>query len=189
MNVGIDVTKNIHEACILTESGEQIGNFIQIKNSKSSIKKFRGSVESAARELNLIPRIGMEATGIYWIPVCCELSRYYEIHLYNPSQIRGFAAVNIRGSKTDIIDAKTIAKMLRFGEAPKPSDMLEMGEEKLFELMKTTSRNYYSPDKTRELPNKAEDSISPEFIEVVLSFEFREHSHDVRLSADNHTLK
>ncbi|OEC90501.1 hypothetical protein A9239_04580 [Methanosarcina sp. A14] len=41
LNVGIDVAKNVHEACILTESGEQIGNFIQIKNSKSSVQKFR----------------------------------------------------------------------------------------------------------------------------------------------------
>ncbi|WP_229395657.1 IS110 family transposase [Methanosarcina sp. DH1] len=235
MNVGIDVAKNVHEACILTESGEQIGNFIRIKNSKSSIQKFRESIESASRELNLIPRIGMEATGIYWYSVYFELSRDYEIHLYNPSQIRGFAAVNIRGSKTDQIDAKTIARMLQFGESPKvcygdktrielkeycrfrfklksklsdlkkrfvrnvhlifpgydqvfssvftktsiailkeaprPLDMLEMGEEKLFELMKTASRNYYSPDKTRELLSKAKDSIPPEFIEGVLLFE------------------
>jgi hypothetical protein len=61
--LGIDGAKNIHEACILTGSGEQIGNFIRIKNSKSSIERFRESVESAARELNLTPRIGMEATG------------------------------------------------------------------------------------------------------------------------------
>lgn len=235
LNVGIDVAKNVHEACILTESGEQIGNFIRIKNSKSSIQKFRESIESASRELNLIPRIGMEATGIYWYSVYFELSRDYEIHLYNPSQIRGFAAVNIRGSKTDQIDAKTIARMLQFGESPKvcygdktrielkeycrfrfklksklsdlkkrfvrnvhlifpgydqvfssvftktsiailkeaprPLDMLEMGEEKLFELMKTASRNYYSPDKTRELLSKAKDSIPPEFIEGALLFE------------------
>lgn len=63
LNVGIDVAKNMHEACILTESGEQIGNLIRIKDSKSSIEKFKESVESAARELNLTPRIGMEATG------------------------------------------------------------------------------------------------------------------------------
>ena len=111
LNVGIDVAKNVHEACILNDKGEQIGNFIRIKNLKCSIEKFRGRVESTASELDLIPRIGMEATGIYWYTIYCELSKHYEIHLYNSSQVRG--------SKTDKIDAKTIAGMLRFGEAPK----------------------------------------------------------------------
>jgi transposase len=119
LNIGIDVAKDVHEVCILNDKGEQIGKYIRIKNFKSSIEKFRERVESTASELDLIPRIGMEATGIYWYTIYCELSKHYEIHLYNPSQVRGFAAVNVRGAKTDKIDAKTIAGMLRFGEAPK----------------------------------------------------------------------
>ena len=235
LNIGIDVAKDVHEACILNDKGEQIGKYIRIKNFKSSVEKFREHVESITSELDLIPRIGMEATGIYWYTIYCELSKHYEIHLYNPSQVRGFAAVNVRGAKTDKIDAKTIAGMLRFGEAPKicygdktrmelkeycrfhfklkskivnlkkrlirnmhlifpgydqlfsniftktsiailnqaprPSDMLAMGEEKLSELMKKTSRNHYSPEKARELLGMAKDSISPEFIEEALLFE------------------
>ena len=58
-------------------------------------------MELTASELNLIPRIGMEATGICWYTIYCELSKHYEIHLYNPSQVREFAAVNVRGAKTD----------------------------------------------------------------------------------------
>ena len=235
LNIGIDVAKDVHEACILNDKGEQIGKYIRIKNFKSSIEKFRQRVESTASELDLIPRIGMEATGIYWYTIYCELSKYYEIHLFNPSQVRGFAAVNVRGAKTDKIDAKTIAGMLRFGEAPKicygdkmrlelkeycrfrfklislmanlkkrlirnihlifsgydqlfssifiktsiailneaprPSDMLEMGEEKLYELMRKTSRNHFSPEKARELLEMAKDSISLDFIEEALLFE------------------
>ena len=49
--------------------------------------------------------------------------------------------------------------------------MLEMGEEKLYELMKKTSRNHYSPEKARELLEMAKDSISPDFIEEALLFE------------------
>jgi len=235
LNIGIDVAKDEHEACILNDKGEQIGKYIRIKNFKSSIEKFRQRIESTASELDLIPRIGMEATGIYWYTVYCELSKYYEIHLFNPSQVRGFAAVNVRGAKTDKIDAKTIAGMLRFGEAPKicygdkmrlelkeycrfrfklislmanlkkrltrnihlifsgydqffssifiktsiailneaprPSDMLEMGEEKLYELMRKTSRNHFNPEKARELLEMAKDSISLDFIEEALLFE------------------
>jgi transposase len=235
LNIGIDVAKDVHEACILNNKGEQIGKYVRIQNFKRSIEKFRERVESVALELDLIPRIGMEATGIYWYNIYCELSKHYEIHLYNPSQVKGFAAVNVRGAKTDKIDAKTIAGMLRFGEAPKicygdkirmevkeycryrfklkskvvnlkkrlirnvhlifpgydrlfcsiftktsiailnkaprPLDMLEMGEEKLSELMKKTSRNHYGPEKARELLEMAKSSISPEFIEDTLVFE------------------
>jgi len=235
LNIGIDVAKDVHEACILNDNGEQIGKYIRVKNFKSSIENFRKYVESTASELELIPRIGMEATGIYWYAIYCELSKYYEIHLFNPSQVRGFAAVNVRGVKTDKIDAKTIAGMLRFGEAPKscygdkmrlelkeycrfrfklvslmsnlkkrlirsihlifsgydqlfssifiktsiailneaprPSDILEMGEEKLYELMRKTSRNHFSPEKARELLEMAKDSISLDFMEEALLFE------------------
>jgi len=235
LNIGIDVAKNIHEACILNDRGEQIGKYIRIQNFERSIEKFIERVESIAFESDLIPRIGMEATGIYWYSIYCKLSKHYEIHLYNPSQVKGFAAVNVRGAKTDKIDAKTIAGMLRFGEAPKicygdktrmeikefcrfrfklvslmanlkkrlirnvhlifpgydqlfssiftktsiailnkaprPSDMLEMGEEKLYELMRKTSRNHFSPEKARELLEMAKDSISLDFIEDALLFE------------------
>lgn len=70
LNIGIDVAKDIHEACILNDKGEQIGKYMRIKNFKSSIEKFRHLVELTARELDLIPRIGMEATGIYWYRYC-----------------------------------------------------------------------------------------------------------------------
>jgi transposase len=235
LNIGIDVAKDIHEACILNDKGEQIGKYIRVENFKSSIEKFRERIESTAFELDLIPRIGMEATGIYWYNIYCELSKHYEIHLYNPSQVKGFASINVRKAKTDKIDAKTIAGMLRFGEAPKicygdktrmeikeycrflfklkstminlkkrlirnmhlifpgydrlfssiftktsiailnqaprPSDILEMGEEKLYDLTRKTSRNHYSPQKARDLLEMAKDSISPDFIEEALLFD------------------
>lgn len=119
LNIGIDIAKNIHEACLVNENGEQIGKFIQLRNSKKSIEKFTKHIESVSKELNAKPRIGIEATGIYWYSLFSELSKKYKIHVYNPSQISGFASVNIRESKTDKIDAKTIANMLRFGESPK----------------------------------------------------------------------
>ena len=43
--------------------------------------------------------------------------------------------------------------------------MLEMGEEKLYELMRKISRNHHSPEKARELLEMARDSISPDFME------------------------
>ena len=55
LNIGIDVAKDVHEACILNDKGEQIGKYIRIKNFKSSIEKFRQRVESTVSELDLVP--------------------------------------------------------------------------------------------------------------------------------------
>jgi transposase len=119
LNVGIDVAKNIHEVCMVNENGEQIGKYFQLRNSKKSMQKFKMKIESISKELNAKPRIGLEATGIYWYSLHSELSKYYKVHIFNPSQSSGFSSVNIRDSKTDKIDALTIANMLRFGESPK----------------------------------------------------------------------
>ncbi len=119
LNIGIDVSKNTHEACLVNDSGEQIGKFMKLRNSRKSVDKFREFIKSKSQDMNAKPRIGLEATGIYWYSLYSEISRDYDINIYNPSQIRGFASVNIRGSKTDKIDAKTIANMLRFGDAPR----------------------------------------------------------------------
>jgi hypothetical protein len=44
-NIGIDIAKNVHEACLVNENGEQIGKFIQLRNSKKSIEKFTKHIE------------------------------------------------------------------------------------------------------------------------------------------------
>jgi len=119
LNIGIDVAKNIHEVCMVNENGEQIGKYFQLRNSRKSMQKFRTKIESVSKELNAKPRIGLEATGIYWYSLHSELSKYYKVHIFNPSQSSGFSSVKIRDSKTDKIDALTIANMLRFGESPK----------------------------------------------------------------------
>jgi transposase len=56
-------------------------------------------------------------------------------------------------------------------EAPRPSDVLEMGEEKLYELMRKISRNHLGHEKARELLEMAKDSISLDFMEEALLFE------------------
>lgn len=144
LNIGIDVAKNIHEACLINDSGEQIGKFMKLRNSKKSIDKFRKHVKSVSDELKAKPRVGIEATGIYWYSIYSEISKDFEINVYNPMQIHGFASINIRGSKTDKIDAKTIANMLRITDAPvsnyKDRQRLELREYARFYVILTQKK-------------------------------------------------
>lgn len=118
LNIGIDVSKNKHDACILNENGEQIGKFMKLTNTKTSLDKFLEQIKVISDKNGAEVRIGLEATGIYWYSLFSKISYDHNISIYNPTQIHAFAKVNVRGSKTDKIDAKTIANMLRFGNAP-----------------------------------------------------------------------
>ena len=237
LNIGIDVSKNKHDACILNENGEQIGKFMKLTNTKTSLDKFLEQIKIISEKHDAKIRIGLEATGIYWYSLFSKISEDHKISIYNPVQIHAFAKVNVRDSKTDKIDAKTIANMLRFGNAPQtdysdkqrlelreyvrfylkltsqktnlkkrfrrnlhlvfpgydqifknvftrtskeilsqsptPDDILEMGEAKLFELMKKASKNQIYKEKARELIAKAEDTIPSEFLKESSLFELQ----------------
>jgi len=54
--------------------------------------------------------IGMEATGVYWIPVYAVLEGLIPVVVGNPNHMR-----NLRGHKTDRKDARWIAGLVRHG--------------------------------------------------------------------------
>jgi len=58
-------------------------------------------------------------------------------------------------------------------QSPTPDDILEMGTEKLRELMQELSRNHISPDKASELMEKARDTIPSEIIKESALFELQ----------------
>jgi len=112
LNIGIDVSKNKHDACILNENGEQIGKFMKLTNTKTSLDKFLEQIKIISEKHDAKLRIGLEATGIYWYSIFTKISGDHKISIYNPIQIHAFAKVNVRGSKTDKIDAKRMERGL-----------------------------------------------------------------------------
>ena len=57
------------------------------------------------------PALGMEATGVYWIPVCAVLEDHgFEVILVDPRQVK-----NAKGRKTDVQDSAWIQKLHSFG--------------------------------------------------------------------------
>ena len=54
--------------------------------------------------------VGMEATGVYWMPVYAALEGAFELEVANPLQIK-----TLRGHKTDRKDARLIAEQVRYG--------------------------------------------------------------------------
>jgi transposase len=54
--------------------------------------------------------VGMESTGVYWMPVFAVLEGYFELIVGNARHIR-----NVPGRKTDVKDAEWIADLVRHG--------------------------------------------------------------------------
>lgn len=59
--------------------------------------------------------VGMEATGVYWMPVYAALEGAFDLEVANPLQIK-----SLGGRKTDRKDARWIAEQVRYGRI-KPS--------------------------------------------------------------------
>jgi transposase len=54
--------------------------------------------------------VGMESTGVYWMPVFAVLEAHFELVVGNATHIR-----NVPGRKTDVKDAEWIADLVRHG--------------------------------------------------------------------------
>src|SRR3972149_4109054 len=141
--VGIDVSKDKSDICIKDEKGNDLIHRFEITNKKADLEMLYETVESIKRNIpgNSDVVFGMEATGIYSLPLYSALKRDgYKVKLYNPIQTNGYRKINIRKTKTDPIDSAIIAEMLRHSEAPQVSEIQDMHLFQLRELVRVRHR-------------------------------------------------
>lgn len=94
---GLDVHKSMVLMCILQKNGE---SFIQeFSTLTCDLEAMRSVMISHGVE-----EVGLESTGIYWIPIWRLLQGYFDLKLINPYFIK-----QIPGRKTDVKDAHWIA--------------------------------------------------------------------------------
>jgi len=135
--VGIDVSKNKSDICIKDQLGNDLIQRFKIANNKADLGKLYETIESikcrTPEKSDVV--FGMEATGIYSLPLYSALKRDgYRVKLYNPIQTNGFRKMNIRKTKTDPIDSAIIADMLRHSEPPQVSELQDLNLYQLREL-------------------------------------------------------
>lgn len=98
---GLDVHKSMVLMCILQNDGE---SFIQ---EFSTLTSDIVAMRSVMREHG-VEEVGLESTGIYWIPIWRILQGHFDLKLINPYFIK-----QIPGRKTDIKDAQWIATVVQ----------------------------------------------------------------------------
>ena len=141
--VGIDVSKDKSDICIKDEKGNDLIQRFEITNKKADLEMLYETIESIKSKTpgNSDVVFGMEATGIYSLPLYSALKRDgCKVKLYNPIQTNGYRKINIRKTKTDPIDSAIIADMLRHSEPPQVSDIQDMNLYQLRELVRIRHR-------------------------------------------------
>lgn len=107
-SVGIDVSKDQLVVCLLTAQGSTKG---QMDNTRKGFNQLHHWLR---KHRATQAHICLEATGIYGIDVAQFLhDKGYRVSVVNPARVKGFAASQMRRSKTDALDAAVIAAFCR----------------------------------------------------------------------------
>ncbi len=133
MTLGIDVAKKSHNATLLDAEGKVIFGNVTFPSTRLGLDTFLRRL----REHEATPdrvRIGMESTGHYWMVLYQALKENgHEVCLLNPIITAARRNLGVRGNKTDSVDSKLIATLLR-ESPPKSSSVPDAETKKLRDL-------------------------------------------------------
>ncbi|MFA6692802.1 MAG: IS110 family transposase [Acholeplasmataceae bacterium] len=110
--VGIDISKYKHDCFIATETGCVIQKNLSFLNSKEGFNQLKKLLQSL--DSSQVMRIGLEATGHYGFNLKMFLEKNgFSFMEFNPLLTHKFSeAQSLRKTKTDPLDAKSIAMLL-----------------------------------------------------------------------------
>ena len=111
--VGIDVAKDKHDCFILSSEGEVLADVFTIPNNRDGFETLLQRIRSCALPADII-KVGLEATGHYSYNILgFLLDRGLATYVINPLHTNLYRkSLSLRKTKTDRIDARTIAAML-----------------------------------------------------------------------------
>jgi transposase len=102
---GLDVHFAFVAACLVTTGpkGKPKVEEREFPTNQKGLRALREWLSAGGCEA-----VGMEATGVYWMPVYAALEGAFELVVGNPQHMK-----NARGRKTDRMDARWIAGQMR----------------------------------------------------------------------------
>ena len=152
--VGIDVAKDKHDCYIVSSEGEIIAEMFTIPNNMKGFDLLLDRIKSAPEELDKV-KVGLEATGHYSYNILGYLlDKGLATYVINPLHTNLYRkSLSLRRTKTDRVDARTIATMMMSDVSLKPYTDTSYHNEELKSLTR------YRFDKVRERA-KLKQSIS-----------------------------
>ncbi len=133
--VGIDVAKDKHDCCILGSDGEILFSPFTIKNTATGFDELYEKIWTLTSDLTEI-KVGLEATGHYHLNLLRSLlDNGLPSFVINPLHTNLFRkAQSLRKTKTDKVDAASIAMMLITDRTLKPYSDISYHNEELKSL-------------------------------------------------------
>lgn len=122
ITVGIDIGKEKHAVAAINAAGEELMPPRFFEQTATGFAALLAQLGKLGRRADI--RIGMEATGRYWIPLRHALAQKgYRVESINPLITSAEIAKDVRGRKTDKADALAIATaLLRNRHNPAPAE-------------------------------------------------------------------
>ena len=111
--VGIDVAKDKHDCFILSSEGEVLADVFTVANNREGFETLLQRIRSCTCPADKI-KVGLEATGHYSYNILgFLLDKGLATYVINPLHTNLYRkSLSLRQTKTDRIDARTIASML-----------------------------------------------------------------------------
>ena len=133
--VGIDVAKDKHDCCILGPDAEILQPVFTIPNNRDGFNELFIKMYELARDLSEI-KVGLEATGHYSYNLLGSLiDEGLTTYVINPLRTNLFRkGQSLRKTKTDKVDARTIAMMMFSDRTLKPYSDISYHNEELKSL-------------------------------------------------------
>jgi transposase len=155
--VGIDIASQKHVVAILSEQGEVLlkpTSFGESQGGYQKLKELLGEPESCL--------VLLEATGHYWKNLAASLIGWgISLVLLNPLRTRRFAESDLERTKTDAIDALSLARLGK-EKRPAPTVLPDDATESLKELVRHRDRIKQDfDDRLRQL-HRMLDLVFPE---------------------------
>ncbi len=133
--VGIDVAKDKHDCFISNSDGEVLFDVFTIPNSIDGFNELYEKISSVAEDLAKV-KVGLEATGHYSYNILgYVLNKGLTTYVINPLHTNLFRkGQSLRKTKTDRIDARSIALMLLTDSSIEPYSLTSYHNEELKSL-------------------------------------------------------
>ena len=111
--VGIDVAKDKHDCFVMNSEGEVLFNSFAIQNNREGFESLYEKICSVADDFTKV-KVGLEATGHYSYNILGYLlDKGLSTYVINPLHTNLYRkSLSLRKTKTDKVDARTIAAML-----------------------------------------------------------------------------
>lgn len=120
--VGIDVAKDKHDCFIISSEGEVLADVFTVSNSREGFEHLLQTINTCTGIGNSKIKVGLEATGHYSYNLLgFLLDNGLATYVINPLHTNLYRkSQSLRKTKTDRVDARTIASMLMSDVSLKP---------------------------------------------------------------------